>query len=89
MMRRDLQTLVLTALFLSLSCPAVVQAGDWVERSDAPYAGGYGVDAFYMFNWFDKSDLSTQALGHYYPTNCPITPQPSSANSTTCCHRMF
>ena len=62
MRRRDLQTLVLTALFLSLSCPAVVQAGDWVERSDAPYAGGYGVDAFYMFNWFDKSDLSTHIV---------------------------
>jgi parallel beta-helix repeat protein len=62
MRRRDLQTLVLTALFLSLSCPAVVQAGDWVERSDAPYAGGYGEDASYMFNWFDKSDLSTHIV---------------------------
>ena len=62
MRRRDLQTLVLTALFLSLPCPAVVQAGDWVERSDAPYAGGYGEDASYMFNWFDKSDLSTHIV---------------------------
>ena len=62
MRRRDLQILVLTALFLSLSCPAVVRAGDWVERSDAPYAGGYGEDASYMFNWFDKSDLSTHIV---------------------------
>ena len=62
MRRRDLQTLVLTALFLSLSCPAVVQAGDWVERSDAPYAGGYGVDTFHMFNWSDKSDLPTHIV---------------------------
>jgi hypothetical protein len=30
-----------------------------------------------------------EALGHYYPTNCPITPQPTSANSTTCRHRML
>jgi hypothetical protein len=53
---------MLIVLFLSLSCPAVVQAGDWVERSDAPYAGGYGVDTFHMFNWFDKSDLSTHIV---------------------------
>jgi len=62
MRRRDIQTLVLTALFLSLSCPDVVQAGDWVERSDAPCAGGYEEDALYMFNWFDKSDLSTHIV---------------------------
>jgi hypothetical protein len=53
---------MLIVLFLSLSCPAVVQAGDWIERSDAPYAGGYGVDTFHMFNWFDKSDLSTHIV---------------------------
>ena len=40
-MRRYLQLLVLVALFLSMSC-AVVQAGDWVEMSDAPCSGGYG-----------------------------------------------
>lgn len=38
MMGRFLHLLVLTTLFLSLSC-AVVQAG-WVERSDVPCAGG-------------------------------------------------
>ena len=53
---------MLIVLFLSLSCPAVVQAGDWVERSDAPYAGGYGVDTFHMFNWSYKSDLSTHIV---------------------------
>ncbi|MEA3282636.1 MAG: NosD domain-containing protein [Euryarchaeota archaeon] len=53
---------MLIVLFLSLSCPAVVQAGDWVERSDAPYAGGYGVDTSHMFNWSDKSDLSTHIV---------------------------
>jgi|GEM_PF-5506513 len=62
MRRRGLQTLVLTALFLSLSWPDVVQAGDGVERYDAPYAGGYEEDASYMFNWFDKSDLSTHIV---------------------------
>ena len=41
MMRRYLSLLVLTTLFLSLSC-AVVQAEGWVERSDAPCSGGYG-----------------------------------------------
>ena len=57
-----LHLFILIVLFLSLSCPAVVQAGDWVERSDAPYAGGYGVDTFHMFNWSDKSDLSTHIV---------------------------
>ena len=41
MMRRYLSLLVLTTLFLSLSC-TVVQAEGWVERSDAPCSGGYG-----------------------------------------------
>ena len=40
MVRRYLHLLMLTALFLSLSC-AVVQAG-WVEMSNAPRTGGYG-----------------------------------------------
>ena len=38
MVRRFLHLLVLATLLLSISC-TVVQAG-WVERSDAPYAGG-------------------------------------------------
>jgi len=29
------------------------------------------------------------ALGHYYPTNCPIIPHPASASSTMCHHRML
>lgn len=40
MARRYLHLLMLTTLFLSLSC-AVVQAG-WVEMSDALHTGGYG-----------------------------------------------
>ena len=35
-----------------------------------------------------KEAVST-ALGHYYPTNYPITPQPTTVNSTTCHHRML
>jgi len=42
MMRRYLQLLVLTALFLSLSCTTVVQAGKWTERSATIVSGGYG-----------------------------------------------
>ena len=42
MMRRSLQLLVLTALFLSLSCTTVVQAGKWTERSATNVSGGYG-----------------------------------------------
>ena len=53
---------MLIVLFLSLSCPAVVQAGDWVERSNAPYAGGYGDGAFHMFNRSDESDPSTHIV---------------------------
>ena len=41
MLRRFLQLLVLTTLLLSLPC-TVVQAGEWVERSDTSFAGGYG-----------------------------------------------
>ena len=62
MVRMCLHLFILIVLFVSLSCPAIVQAGDWVERSDAPYAGGYGEDALYMFNWFDKSNLSTHIV---------------------------
>jgi len=32
------------------------------------------------------SHITMPALGHYYPTNCPIAPQYISANSTTRCH---
>ena len=32
----------LVAVLFLLLCPAVVQAGTWVERSDVPCSGGYG-----------------------------------------------
>ena len=57
-----LHLFILIALFLFLSCPDVVQAGDWVTRSDAPYAGGYGVDTFCMFSRSDESDPSTHIV---------------------------
>ena len=53
MMRRFLHLLVLTTLFLSLSC-AVVQAG-CVDRSDAPYSGG---GAFYTLGVELAGDLN-------------------------------
>lgn len=42
MTRRYLHLLVLTALFLSLSCATVVQAGKWTERSATNESGGFG-----------------------------------------------
>jgi len=34
--------LIFTALFFFLSYPTVIQAEEWVIRSDSPYSGGYG-----------------------------------------------
>ena len=42
MTRRYLHLLVLTALFLSLSCATVVQSGKWTERSATNESGGFG-----------------------------------------------
>ncbi|MEA1864004.1 MAG: NosD domain-containing protein, partial [Euryarchaeota archaeon] len=57
-----LHSLVLIALFLSLSCITVVQAVGWVERSDAPCSGSSGEAAFYMFDRPDESDPSAHIV---------------------------
>jgi parallel beta-helix repeat protein len=62
MVRLCLHLFILIALFLFLVCPDVVQAGDLVTRSDAPYAGGYGADTSCMFNRSDESDPSTHVV---------------------------
>ena len=33
-------------------------------------------------------DILQMDLGHYYPTNCPITPQPQYASLTTRHHKL-
>ena len=55
-------SLVLIALFLSLSCITVVQAVGGVERYDAPCSGGSGEVAFYMFDRSDESDPSAHIV---------------------------
>jgi len=57
-----LHSLVLIALFLSMSCITVVQAVGGVERSDAPCSGGSGGAAFYMFDRSDESDPSAHIV---------------------------
>ena len=57
-----LHSLVLIALFLSLSCITVVQAVGGVERYDAPCSGGSGEVAFYMFDRSDESDPSAHIV---------------------------
>ena len=63
MMRIRLYSLVLIALFLSLSC-IVVHAEIWVERSDAPCSGGVYEDHGYNFYRYsiDESDPSAHIV---------------------------
>ena len=62
MMRMRLYSLVLIALFLSLSC--IVHAEIWVERSDAPCSGGVYEDPGYNFYRYSigESDISTHIV---------------------------